>query len=123
MIGLGNIGKETARLSRGLGMTVSVHDPIVPRKDIEALGYSYISTLKELLESSDIISIHVPLLDSTKNLIGKEEFGLMKKTALLINCSRGGIVNEEALYAALSADEIAGAALDVFQYRTALGGQ
>ncbi|WP_319558881.1 hydroxyacid dehydrogenase [Marispirochaeta sp.] len=114
LIGLGNIGKETARLAKGLGMSVAVYDPIVSQKVIEALGYTYVATLDDLLKASDIISIHVPLLDSTKNLISGRELEIMKREALLVNCSRGGIVDEDALYDALVDEKIAGAALDVF---------
>ncbi len=114
LVGLGNIGKETARLASGLGMTVSVYDSVIPPEDIKALGYIPVSNLSDLLKDSDIVSIHVPLLDSTRNMIGKQELDLMKTSALLVNCSRGGIVDEDALYEALSSGEIAGAALDVF---------
>ena len=114
LVGLGNIGKETARLAAGLGMSVSVYDPVISPGDIEDLGYTPVAELDDLLQFADIISIHVPLLDSTRNMLGKRELGLMKKCALLVNCSRGGIVDEEALYKALASGEIAGATIDVF---------
>ncbi len=114
LIGLGNIGKETARLAAGLGMSVSVYDPVVPAEEIKAQGYTPVADLDDVFKLADILSIHVPFHDSTHNLIGELELGLMKRDALLVNCSRGGIVDEEALYDALISGEIAGAALDVF---------
>jgi D-3-phosphoglycerate dehydrogenase len=114
LIGFGHIGKETARLGKALGMEVLVYDPLMSRQNIESSGYAFSPDLENLLTVSDIVSIHVPLIDTTRNLIGGKELKMMKKEALLVNCSRGGIVNEEALYDALSSSAIAGAALDVF---------
>ena len=114
IIGFGNIGKDTANLCAAVGMKVSVYDPIVPKEVIEQVGYKYYDDYKKLLASADIISLHLPLLPSTKDMITLEEMKTMKKTAVLINCSRGGLINEDDLVYALNNDIIAGAATDVF---------
>lgn len=113
IIGLGKIGSEVARLAKGLGMHVIAHDPYVARSRAKQLGVQLIS-LEELLRSSDVVSIHVPLSDATRNLIGTKELTLMKSSAFLINTSRGGIIDEEAFLDALENGRIAGAGLDVF---------
>lgn len=115
IIGFGNIGKDTAKLCSAIGMKVSAYDPIVPKKIIEEAGYEYYSDYKKLLIDADIISLHVPLLPSTKNMITLDEIKTMKKTAILINCSRGGLIKEEDLVYALNNNIIAGAATDVFE--------
>lgn len=115
IIGFGNIGKDTAKLCAAVGMKVSAYDPVVPREVIEEAGYEYYDDYKKLLADADIISLHVPLLPSTKNMITLNEMKSMKKTAVLINCSRGGLINEEDLIYALNNDIIAGAATDVFE--------
>lgn len=114
IIGLGRIGRDTASLCRGIGMQVAGYDPFLSREQVEEMGYEYYSDYEELLKACDVISIHVPLTEQTENMIGEKQFALMKKTAIIINCSRGGIVNEPDLIAALDAGEIAGAGLDVF---------
>ncbi|MBT8440344.1 MAG: D-2-hydroxyacid dehydrogenase, partial [Gammaproteobacteria bacterium] len=107
IIGYGELGKGVAKVAQALGMHVLVSqrpggEPSAGRVPIE-----------ELLSQSDVISLHVPLADNTRNLIGEVEFKLMKPTALLINAARGGIVDELALINALQSDEIAGAGVDV----------
>ena len=114
LVGFGNIGRETAKLCAGLGMKVLVYDPVATKQAVEACGYGFCSGLDELLTAADAVSLHVPLVEGTRNLIGAKELRRMKKEALLVNCSRGGIVDETALYEALQAEVIAGAALDVF---------
>ncbi len=114
LMGFGHIGRETARLSKALGMDVQVYDPLVPTADIEAIGYGGCDSLSDLLETSDIVSLHIPLNNETRNLIGRGELGIMKKDSLLVNCARGGTVDEDALREALETHGIAGAALDVF---------
>ena len=84
------------------------------REQIEQAGAVYYGDYKELLKESDIVTLHVPLSEKTKDLIAKPELRMMKPTALIINCSRGGIVNEKDLCAALSSGTIAGAGIDVF---------
>ncbi|MBE6206515.1 MAG: hydroxyacid dehydrogenase [Rikenellaceae bacterium] len=110
IIGLGNIGREVARLASAFGCEVSYTSTsgVVREEEYPAL------TLEKLLAESDIVSIHAPLNAKTLNLLGEKELLLMKPSAIIINVARGGIVNEEALAAALDGGVIRGAALDVF---------
>ena len=112
IVGLGRIGREVAKRARGFDMTVVYHDA-VRAPDEESLGASYRS-LNELLAESDFVTLHVPALESTNGLIGARELSLMKHEAILINTSRGPVVNHNALVEALSSGRIRGAALDVF---------
>ena len=110
IIGLGNIGREVARLAEAFGCRVAYYSTSgVSREE----AYSRME-LNELLATSDIVSIHCPLSDKTRNLIGRKEFSLMKPTSIIINVARGGIIDETALAEALDNGEIRGAALDVF---------
>lgn len=110
IIGMGNIGREVARLAEAFGCEVAYYSTSgVERDEV----YNKLS-LNELLNSSDVISIHCPLNDRTHNLIDAEELAMMKKSAILINVARGGIVNEAALAEALDNGNLRGAALDVF---------
>ncbi len=113
LIGMGGIGKKVAQRAKGFDMGILAYDIVRDLDFARELGIQYV-TLEETLRSSDFISIHVPLTESTRGLIGEGKIAMMKKTAFLINTSRGGIVNEEALYEALKAKRIAGAACDVF---------
>jgi phosphoglycerate dehydrogenase-like enzyme len=114
VIGFGGIGREVVRLLSGFGMHPPlVFDPFVPPADVGAAGARPVS-LDELLAGADYVSIHCPLTDRTRNLIGARELGRMKPTAYLINTARGGIVDEAALEVALREGRIAGAALDCF---------
>ena len=108
IIGFGAIGRETARIAKSFNMDVLVYD----KSDISVYGYDN-STLDEVLFRSDIISIHVPLTLETENLISRKELKKMKNTAIIINTSRGGIVNEDDLVWALNSGEISGAGSDV----------
>ena len=110
----GAIGRETAKICQGVGMKVAGYDPFMSQEKIEALGAEYYADYKELLKAADIVTVHVPLTEQTRDMIGAAELATMKKTALVINCSRGGIVNEADLCAALRAGTIAGAGTDVF---------
>ncbi|MGM9605010.1 MAG: hydroxyacid dehydrogenase [Faecousia sp.] len=114
VIGLGAIGRETAKICQGCGMKIAGYDPFLPQEKIEALGATYYADYEELLKVSDIVTIHVPLTEGTRNMIAKPQLELMKKTAIIINCSRGGIINEEDLVQALKAGTIAGAGTDVY---------
>lgn len=113
LIGGGAIGSEFGRMAEAIGMNVMVYDPFLKKEDVEAKGWAYVADLDELYKNADVISIHVPLTDDTRNMIGDREIGLMKKSAILINCARGGIVDEDALYRALKEDRLHGAGLDV----------
>lgn len=114
IIGLGRIGRDTASLCKGIGMNVAGYDPFLTREQVEAMGYEYYENHEDLLAACDAISIHVPLTEQTTNMISKEQFAKMKNTAIIINCSRGGIINEADLIEALNLGMIAGAGLDVF---------
>jgi len=109
LIGIGNIGKEVAKRANALGMTVIVYDPYVK----EAEGVRLVQ-LDVLLAKSDYISLHLPKTKESSNMIGKAQFEKMKAGVRLVNCARGGIVDEAALYEALVSGKVAGAALDVF---------
>lgn len=113
IVGLGRIGKEVAKRTLALGMHVIAHDPFVESLPPE-LGLVELRDLNQLLATSDFISIHVPFLPNTKDLIDECAFALMKPTAYLICCARGRVVNEDALLKALQENRLAGAALDVF---------
>ena len=114
IVGLGTIGKKTARLAGAFGMTVHYYDIARLTEDAEdALGVQF-RLLGELLRTSDIVSLHVPLNPTTRHLVGAREIALLKPTAVLVNTSRGPVVDEVALTEALAAGRIAGAGLDVF---------
>ena len=121
IIGLGNIGKRLGRLARGLNMNIIGYD-VVPIDEEFAKEVGLMKAdLDTLLQSSDYISIHVPLLDSTYHLINAQKMSTMKKTAKIINTSRGGVVDEDALYEAIKNGNLGGAALDVFEKEPAIG--
>jgi len=113
IIGLGRIGIEVAKRARGFNMNVLYHDVVRNEEKEKQLGMKYVSELNELLSKSDFISIHVPLLPETHHLIGASEFALMKPTAVFINTSRGPVVDQKALYEALSSGKIFAAGIDV----------
>ncbi len=113
IVGLGRIGKEVAQRAIAFGMRVVVYDPFVTPELAERIGVELIE-LNRLIREADFITVHTPLTDETRNLIAGPQFALMKKGAFVINCARGGIVNEDALYEALRDKKIAGAALDVY---------
>ncbi len=115
VVGLGKVGGHVARVARALGMGVLAHDPYLSVERARDLGVQLVE-LGHLLEQSDFITLHVPLSDKTHHMIGAPEFRLMRKTARLVHCSRGGVVDEVALVASLRRNEIAGAALDVFEH-------
>lgn len=114
IIGLGRIGRDTASLCTGIGMKVAGYDPFLSKEQIEGMGYEYYEDYEALLKECDVISIHVPLTKDTENMIGRKQLQSMKNTAIIINCSRGGIIHEPALIEALNEGQIAGAGLDVF---------
>jgi phosphoglycerate dehydrogenase-like enzyme len=114
IIGLGSIGKKVARLAAAFGMQVIYYDTVRLTEDqADALGVRF-RLLEEVLRGADLVSLHVPLTPATRHLIGAAELALMKPGAYLINTCRGPVVDEAALYAALSEGRIAGAGLDVF---------
>jgi D-3-phosphoglycerate dehydrogenase len=109
LIGIGNIGKATARRATALGMSVVAYDPYVT-----TFEYGQLVGLDELLTQADYISLHLPKTKESANMIGAEQFAKMKDGVRIINCARGGIINEDALYEALTSGKVAAAALDVF---------
>ena len=114
IVGLGTIGKKVARLARAFGMRVAYYDIVRLSEDAEdALGVRF-HLLRELLRTADIVSLHVPLNESTRHMIGEEELALMKPSAILINTCRGPVIDEAALHRTLSAGQLFGAGLDVF---------
>ncbi len=114
LAGAGRIGSEVAKRARAFEMRVLAHDPYLSRERAEQVGIELVS-LAELLERADVVTVHVPLTDETRGMIGAEELAMMKPTAYLINAARGGVVDEKALVQALRAGKLAGAALDVFE--------
>ena len=120
LVGAGRIGERVAFYAKGLGMKIIYTDINKNYKLEESTGAEYCANLAELLSKADVVSLHVPLLDSTKHLINEKTLKLMKKSAYLINTSRGPIVDEKALAKALKVKVIAGAGLDVFEFEPKL---
>jgi (S)-sulfolactate dehydrogenase len=115
LIGFGSIGQLTARLARGLGMQVTAFDPMMDDDHpVYAQAQVRCTGLDEVIRMSDVVSLHVPLVDSTRGLFSAERINSMKPGAVLINTARGGIVDEVALAAALKSGHLGGAAIDVF---------
>jgi len=113
IIGLGKIGRQVVKRAKGFEMNILVFDIVKDKKFAQKYGIKYVD-LEKLLRKSDYITIHIPLNDATRNMISYEELEKMKKDAFLINTSRGGIVDEKALYDALRDNKLRGAALDVY---------
>jgi len=114
IIGLGRIGKEVARRALSFGMKVLAYDPFLSREVAESLGIETVE-LKDLFAKSDYITVHTPMTEETKHMISTGEFAQMKNSARIINCARGGIIDEAALANALKEGRIAGAGIDVFE--------
>jgi D-3-phosphoglycerate dehydrogenase len=114
LIGLGRIGMAVAKMATGFNMKILGYDPFAVPADAEKLGVEITDCVERIFKESDYISVHVPKNEQTLNMIGAEQIKMMKPTVRLINCARGGIINEDALYDALSRRAIAGAALDVY---------
>jgi D-3-phosphoglycerate dehydrogenase len=121
IIGLGNIGKRLGRLAHSLNMNIIGYDVVPIDEEFSKEVGLMKADLNTLLQSSDYISIHVPLLDSTYHLLDAQKMSMMKKTAKIINTSRGGVVDEDALYDAINNGDLGGAALDVFEKEPATG--
>ncbi|MCX7805203.1 MAG: phosphoglycerate dehydrogenase [Planctomycetota bacterium] len=114
IVGIGKVGARVAKAARAMEMEVVVFDPFITDRKAAELGVVR-TDLETLLKKSDFVSIHAPLTDKTRGMISARELGLMKKTARIVNCARGGIIVEKDLAAALAGGRIAGAALDVFE--------
>ncbi|MEA4932025.1 MAG: hydroxyacid dehydrogenase [Lawsonibacter sp.] len=119
IIGVGTIGRIVSQLCQAIGMETAGFSHSHNRKKVEDAGCEYYEDMEQLLRDCDIITIHTPLTPETRNMISAKQLGMMKKTALLINTSRGSIVNEQDLANALNHDVIAGAAVDVYSTETA----
>jgi glyoxylate reductase len=115
IIGFGRIGRGVARRAQGFQMRVLYHDQTRASADVERELHAELASFDDLLRESDFVSLHVPLLPATRHLISKDAFDKMKRTAYLINTSRGPVVDEAALAEALEQKRIAGAALDVYE--------
>ncbi|KAL7416789.1 D-isomer specific 2-hydroxyacid dehydrogenase, partial [Mrakia frigida] len=120
IVGMGSIGRIVARYLTALGMKVSYYNRNKLSQDLEA-GATYVSSLDELLRNTDVLSVHVPLSSATKGLIGARELSLMPKGGVVINTSRGPLVDELALIEALKSNHVSTAALDVFDSETSEG--
>jgi len=120
IIGYGRIGREVARQALANSLKVIVYEKDARARLDNKLPVRFAETLEELLSNSDIITIHVPLTEETKGMIGERELAVVKDGAYLINTARGGIVDEEALLKALETNKLAGAALDVFYHQPPL---
>ncbi|HLD83126.1 MAG TPA: phosphoglycerate dehydrogenase, partial [Candidatus Omnitrophota bacterium] len=114
VIGFGRIGREVAKRALSFGMKVLAYDPFLSREVAEGLGVEVVE-LKALLKEADYISVHTPLTDETRHMLSNEEFSKMKKGVRIINCARGGIIDEAALINAIKEGRVSGAALDVFE--------
>jgi len=114
IVGLGRIGSEVARRARAMGMRLMACDPYISSERAEKLGVE-LTGLDQLLKSADFITFHLPLMPATRHMLGEKELAVMKDGVRVINCARGGLIDEGALYRALVSGKVAGAALDVFE--------
>jgi D-3-phosphoglycerate dehydrogenase len=114
VLGLGRIGRQVARRALGLGLRVVAYDPYVALERFRELGVEAAATPEEVYEQADLITLHLPLTDATRGLLGREAFARMRDGVRIVNAARGGLIDEEALAEAIAAGKVAGAALDVF---------
>jgi len=114
IIGLGRVGSEVARRAASFGMKIFAYDPFLTREIAEQMGVKMVE-LKELFKNADYITVHTPLTEETRYMISSKEFALMKEGVRIINCARGGIIDERALAKAIKEGKVAGAAIDVFE--------
>ena len=114
IVGFGNIGQRVAEMASVIGMKIITNSNSASDEDLSKLGVSKVSTEK-LLTDSDVLSLHTKLNDNTKNMLNKSSIGTMKPSAVIVNCARGGLINEADLKDCLNNDVIAGAAIDVYE--------
>jgi len=114
IVGFGRIGSEVAKRALSFGMKILAYDPFLSAEVAESIGVE-IAELKKVLQESDYITVHTPLTDETRHMISDKEFALMRKGVRIINCARGGIIDEAALVKALKEQKVSGAAMDVFE--------
>ncbi|EUC32880.1 hypothetical protein COCCADRAFT_97509 [Bipolaris zeicola 26-R-13] len=113
IVGMGNIGQKVARIFQGgLGCSIVAYDPLLPEDAWAGIPHTRAKSLEQVLETSDVVTLHIPLLPQTRNLIDYPQISRMKRNAILINTARGGIINEAALERALKEELIFGAGLD-----------
>jgi C-terminal binding protein len=115
VVGCGRIGTAAALRAKAMGFTVQFYDPYVPSGYHKAIGVPRVPTLRALLETSDVVSLHTPLTAETRGMIGDAEFALMKTGAVIVNTARGPVIEERALLEALGSGHIAGAGLDLVE--------
>lgn len=120
LVGSGRIGAEVAKRATAFGMKVLAYDPYLRQENGDRLGIELVDKMR-LFEEADVVSVHAALTPETRHLVGAKELSLMKRTAILVNCARGEIVDEAALADALKAGAISGAALDVFEKEPPVG--
>lgn len=120
IIGFGTIGRIVSQRALGLKMNVIAYDPFVAPEIYDEYGVESVS-LDDLVSRSDYITLHCPLIEKTRNIIGADQFAKMKKGVMIINCARGGLIDEQALYNALKSGKCAGAALDVYENEPPIG--
>ncbi len=114
VIGLGRIGEQVSRRAQGLNMKVVAYDPFITKKRAEELSIE-LGSFEDVIKQADFLTIHTPLTKETKHIVGAEQVSMMKDGIRIINCARGGVVDEEALIEGLRSGKVAGAALDVFE--------
>ncbi|MBW2983757.1 hypothetical protein KY361_01435 [Candidatus Woesearchaeota archaeon] len=114
IVGIGNVGKKVAKVALALEMDVIGYDPFVDEKTSKSMGIKKVE-LDKLIKGSDFITVHVPLNDKTKDMIGKKQFAQMKDSVRILNVARGGVINEKELLDALNSGKVAAAAIDVWE--------
>jgi len=113
IVGLGRVGAEVASRMKSFGMQIIAYDPFVTEEKAKQMGLT-LASLEDVLKAGDFITVHTPLTSETRNLIDEDEFKIMKSNVRIVNCARGGIINEAALAKAVEEGKVAGAAIDVF---------
>jgi D-3-phosphoglycerate dehydrogenase len=114
VVGLGKVGKMVSSTAIGLGMEVVAYDPYVRQEDLNGLDIK-LGDMDDVISGADFLTVHVPLTEQTRGLIGMEQFDIMKEGVRIINAARGGVIDENALYDAITSGKVAGAALDVWE--------
>lgn len=114
LVGIGRIGRRVALVAQALGMHVLAYDSMITPEQMQVLGVEWMASLASLLQRADVVSLHIPLTEASRNLMNASTLGLMKRGSYLVNTARGGLVDQAALLAALESGHLRGAGLDVF---------